>query len=134
MPWPSVPAPVLPDIESALLYALVPLEPDIRFVTIMPGGDLAQMTARIHRISGANRNIHVDRPIVDIDVYGPKSEAGTVSAAARSIQADIHSFAGIKVMNGVIQHANTIAGPRQLPEANPDIVRYSATYEILIHP
>lgn len=130
----TVPAPVLPDIESALLYALVPMEPDIRFVTIMPAGDLTGLVARLHRISGAPRNIHVDRPIVDIDVYGPRSEVGTVSAAARSIQADIHSFAGIKVANGVIQHANTIAGPRQLPEANPDIVRYSATYEIMIHP
>lgn len=130
----TVPAPVLPDIESALLYALVPMEPDIRFVTIMPAGDVTGIVARLHRISGAPRNIHVDRPIVDIDVYGSRSEVGTVSAAARSIQADIHSFAGIKVANGVIQHANTIAGPRQLPEANPDIVRYSATYEILIHP
>jgi hypothetical protein len=127
-------APVLPDAESAMLYALVPMEPDIRFVTIMPAGDLTGIVARLHRISGAPRNIHVDRPIIDVDVYGPKSEMGNVSAAARDIQADIHSLMGIKVTNGVIQHANTIAGPRPLPEANTDVVRYSATYEILIHP
>ena len=125
--------PVFPDVESALLYALVPMEPDIRFVTSMPG-DVSSITARVHRISGANRDIHVDRPIVDIDVFGPKSEAGNVSVAARSIQSDVHSLMGKVVQNGVIQHAVTIAGPRSLPEANTDLVRYSATYEIQIHP
>lgn len=125
--------PVFPDIESALLYALVPLEPDIRFVTSMPAS-VTSIVARIHRISGAPRDIHVDRPIVDIDVFGPAFEVGSVSTAAREIQADILSLMGKKVTNGVIQHAVTIAGPRPLPEANPDLVRYSATYEIQIHP
>lgn len=123
-----------PDAESALLYALVPIEPDVRFVTVMPGGELTGIVARVHRISGANRDIHVDRPIVDIDVYGPRSEVGNVSYAARSIQADVLSMMGKSVTNGVIQHAITVSGPRQLPEANPDIVRYSATYELQIHP
>jgi len=125
--------PVFPDVESALLYALVPMEPDIRFVTAMPA-DVRTIVARLHRISGAPRDIHVDRPIVDVDVFGPKSEAGNVSAAARSIQSHILSMMGKVVTNGVIQHAVTIAGPRSLPEANPDLVRYGATYEIQIHP
>ena|ERR1700748_531715 len=125
--------PVFPDIESALLYALVPLEPDIRFVTVMPA-DVSSIVARVHRISGAPRDIHVDRPIVDVDVFGPRTDTGNVSAAARSIQSDILSMMGKVVTNGVIQHAVTIAGPRSLPEANPDLVRYSATYEIQIHP
>lgn len=125
--------PVFPDIESALLYALVPLEPDIRFVTSMPAS-VSSIVARIHRISGAPRDIYVDRPLVDVDVFGPKSDTGNVSAAARSIQRDILSFMGKVVTNGVIQHAVTIAGPRQLPEENSDLARYSATYEIQIHP
>ena len=123
-----------PDVESALLYALVPMEPDIRFVTVLPAGDSEGIIAKIRRISGANRDIYVDRPIVDIDVYGPIDETGNVSAAARRIQVDILSMMSKIVMNGVIQHTNTIAGPRQLPEANPSYVRYSATYEIQIHP
>jgi hypothetical protein len=123
-----------PDVESALLYALVPLEQDIRFVTVMPAGDSDIITARIHRISGANRDIYVDRPIVDVDVFGPKSDVGSVSAAARRIQSDILSFMSLTITNGVIQHTSTIAGPRQLPEVNPAYVRYSATYEIQIHP
>lgn len=124
--------PVFPDVESALLYALVPLQPDIRFVTVMPAS-VTGIVARVHRISGAPRDIHVDRPIVDIDVFGSQSEAGNVSVAARSIQSDVLSLMGKVVTNGVIQHAVTIAGPRSLPEVNPDLVRYGATYEIQIH-
>ena len=71
---------------SALLYALVPMQPDIRFVTAMPA-DVSTIVARVHRISGANRNIHVDRPVVDIDVFGPSTDVGNVSAAARNIAA-----------------------------------------------
>jgi hypothetical protein len=129
----GVNVPVFPDAESALLYALVPLEPDIRFVTSMPGS-VSTITTRVHRISGANRNVGVDNAIIDIDVFGPKAETGSVSNAARDIQSDILSLAGKVVTNGVIQHASTVVGPRQLPEGNPDLVRYSATYEVHIHP
>lgn len=126
--------PIFPDAELILLYALAPLEPEIRFVTRMPTGDLEQTTALIHRISGANRNIGVDRPIVDIDVFGLKADMGDVSAAARSIQSDVLSLMGVETMIGVIQHVTTVNGPRTLPEDNPYIVRYSATYELQVHP
>jgi hypothetical protein len=126
--------PVFPDIELLLLYALVPLEPDIRFVTRMPTGDLAQTTALIHRISGANRNIGIDRPIVDIDVFGIREDAGNVSIAARNIQSDILSLMGVELANGVIQHVTTVNGPRTLPEDNPYVIRFSATYELQVHP
>jgi hypothetical protein len=122
-----------PDIASAMLFALVPLEPDIRFVTVLPAGDQDEIVARIHRIAGANRDIYIDRPLIDIDVFGPKADDGLVSDAARRIQAHILSFASTVVLNGVIQHANTIAGPRPLPEPNPAYVRYSASYEVQIH-
>lgn len=126
--------PEFPDAESMVLYALVPLQPDVRFVTVLPAGDFEGIVARVHRISGANRNIGVDRPIVDIDVFGPKSETGNVSAAARDIQSDLLSCMGKTVANGVIIHVTTTSAPRSLPEANPKIVRYSATYELQVHP
>ena len=126
--------PVFPDVESALLYALVPEFPSLRFVTSMPGGDLPQTTVRLHRISGANRNIGVDDPVVDVDVFGLQSEVGQVSVAAREIQAFVLSLMSVRVQNGVIVHATTVNGPRSLPEANQDLVRYSATYELHIHP
>lgn len=122
-----------PDAESALLYALVPLEPSIRFVTVLPAGDSSMTICRVHRISGANRDIYIDRPIVDVDLFGPRTEAGIISAAARRIQAHIMGFMSQKVTNGVIQHTSVISGPRPVPEVNPAYVRYSATYEIQIH-
>lgn len=126
--------PVFPDAELMLIQVLPNLEPDIRFVTRMPTGDLEQTTALIRRISGANRNIHVDRPIIDIDVFGLKTDEGNVSAAARRIQSDVLSLMGVGTLIGVIQHANTINGPRPLPEDNPYIIRFSATYELQVHP
>jgi hypothetical protein len=125
--------PVFPDAESAVLYALVPLNPDIRFVTVMPA-DVSSIVARVHRISGANRDIGVDRPIIDIDVFGPVTQTGNVSAAARQIQSDMLSLMSAQVSNGVITHVTTVAAPRSLPEVNPELVRYSATYEMMVHP
>jgi hypothetical protein len=125
----------LPDVEAALLFALVPLEPDIRFVTVMPAGDLNQLTARIKRVSGTvGHNIWVDRPIVDIDIWGQNVPAMTVSQAARAIQADMMSLMSAQVMNGVIQRVTVMSGPKQIPEVNPKLVRYNASYEVFIHP
>jgi hypothetical protein len=124
---------MFPDPEIMLMYVLVPLNPDIRFSTILPAGDPTKITARILRTSGVNRNIWVDRPVIDIDVFGPKSQAGNVSIAARTIQAQMLSLMSATTPNGVIQHVTTVAGPRQLPEVNTNFVRFSASYEMHIH-
>lgn len=126
--------PVFPDPETMLMYALVPQNPDFRFVTVMPYGDPAKITIRIRRTGGAIANVGLDRSIVDIDVFGPKAQVGNVSAAARDIQSQIMSLMSAITPNGVIQHAVTVASPRQLPEVNPNLVRYAATYELNIHP
>lgn len=124
---------IFPDPESMLMYVLVPLNPDIRFSTILPSGDPTKITARIRRTGGANHNIGIDRPVVDIDVFGPKSQTGNVSVAARTIQSQMLSLMSAVTPQGVIQHVITSAGPRQLPEVNPNFVRYSASYEMQIH-
>lgn len=123
-----------PDVESALMFALVPLHPGVRFVTVMPAGDPPQITAQIKRGSGANADIWIDRPIVDIDVWGFSDKPMDASIAARGIQASILALMGKQVQNGVIQHVLTIVGPRPLPEVNPKLVRYNSSYEIRIHP
>lgn len=133
-----VPITPLPDVEAALLFALVPREPDIRFVTVMPAGDLAMITARIRRVSGTvGRHIWVDHPIVDIDVWGQLDQDVTamdVSIASRNIQADMMSLMSAQVTNGVIQHVNVISGPKAIQEANQKLVRYNASYLVRIHP
>jgi hypothetical protein len=134
----SVILPPMPDVELALMFALVPLEPDIRFVTVMPAGDLSQITARIRRVSGTvGRHIYIDHPVVDIDVWGQTDKGSTqmdVSKAALQIQADMQSLMSAKVMNGVIQHISVVSGPKNIPEESPKLVRYNAAYLVRIHP
>jgi hypothetical protein len=126
--------PVFPDPETMLMYALVPQNPDIRFVTVMPYGDPTKITARIRRTGGIVVHVGLDRPVIDIDVFGPKSQIGSVSAAAREIQSQMMSLMSAVVPNGVFQRVTTVSSPRQLPEVNPSLVRYSATYELSVHP
>jgi hypothetical protein len=128
----------MPDAEIALLYALGQMEPNVRFVTIMPTGDLSKITARIRRVGGTlGRHIWVDHPIVDIDIWGQTNKgmtSGDVSTAARSIQADMQSLNSAKVLNGVIQHVTVISGPKMVSEVNTNLVRNNASYLVRIHP
>ena len=129
---------MMPDVEIALLYILGQMEPNIRFSTIMPTGDLAKITARIRRISGTmGRHIWVDHAIVDIDLWGQKDQGITmsnVSAAARSVQADMQSMNSAQALNGVIQHVTVISGPKFVSEVNTNLMRNNASYLVRIHP
>lgn len=127
----------MPDVEVALMFALVPLEPDIRFVTVMPAGDLPMITARIKRVSGTiGVHIWVDHAVVDIDVWGQIGDATAyeVNTAARNIQADMQSLMSAQVQNGVIQHITVVSGPKQIPEVNPKLCRNNSSYLVRIHP
>jgi len=126
--------PIFPDPETMLLTLLAPQNPSYRFATIMPATNPDTITVLIRRSGGGNRHIGLDRPTMDIDVFGPKSQVGNVSAAARDLQSQILSLMSATAPNGgVIQHTSTVTGPRQLPEVNPNYVRYSATYELQTH-
>ena len=113
------------------------MQPDIRFVTVMPTGDLPRVTARIRRVSGTvGRHVWVDHPIVDIDVWGQLgivTESSTY-LAARNIEADMMSLMSAIVLNGVIQHVTVISGPKHVAEVNTKLVRYNAAYLVRIHP
>lgn len=121
-----------PDVEVELLSVLGPRfsGQQYRFSTKLPGA-FTGIAIRIHRISGANRNIVTDRPIVDIDTFSTTGEPDC-STAARSIQAAMLSLPGVQTTNGVIQRVRTINGPRWLPEENQALIRYGATYEVFI--
>jgi hypothetical protein len=130
---------IFPDIEVMLLYILVPLNPSMRISTSLPAGDPNKTTVRIKRSSGSNRNIGIDHAIVDVDVWGLKSQTGNVSIAARTIQAQMLSLMSAIVKDaggnqvGVIQHVTTATSPRQLPEVNQNYVRFAASYELQFH-
>jgi hypothetical protein len=132
-----MPQPILkpwPDAEQVMLVGLTPLiqavYPTARIVTELPGA-IAVPTIRIKRISGAQRDIIVDRPILDVDVFW--TDYGTASAISRQITASLLSLRGLKLMNGVISNVNVVQGPRWLPEPDPNLFRFSATYEAFTH-
>jgi hypothetical protein len=125
---------MFPDVESALMFVLVPQFPDIRFVTSLPSGPMPKITTRIARSGGGNRKIWVDEPSVEIDTWGFSNDTMAASIAAREIQSVVLSLSGVQIQNGVIQHVSTISGPRALPEVNPSLCRYNASYIVRIHP
>lgn len=119
-----------PDAELVLLSALVPQFPAERFVTKLPA-DITGTTHRVHRISGAARDIRIDRPIVDVDTFA-LSEADA-SQSSRAVQDFLLMLTGTQTGGGVIQQIVTINGPRWVPEANPVLTRYASTYEVKLH-
>lgn len=123
-----------PDAEQVMLVGLTPLiqavYPTARIVTELPG-TITVPTIRVKRISGAQRDIIVDRPILDVDVFW--TDYGTTSAISRQITASLLSLRGLKLMNGVISNVNVVQGPRWLPEPDPNLFRFGATYEAFTH-
>lgn len=119
-----------PDVELLLIGWLQPLFPGTRFCTELPA-DITETTVHVTRISGADRSIRVDRPIVDIDVYA--ADYPTSVNVALAIEAVVRVARSVVTEQGVIQSASTVNGPRWLPEPNPDLRRRSATYEFYVH-
>lgn len=118
------------DVEVELFGYLGPKFSALRLCTDLPS-QISATTVRIKRISGANRDLLIDRAIVDIDVYSPTSEADA-STQARAIQATLLAMTGTQTSNGVVQRVATINGPRWLPTDNQSLTRYGATYEVFI--
>ena len=119
-----------PDIELLLIGWLQPQFPAARFATILPA-DITETTVHVTRISGGNRSIRVDRPVVDIDVYA--LDHATAVSVALGIQALVKIARNVVTAYGVIQSAATVNGPRWLPEPNPALFRRSATYQLYVH-
>lgn len=91
----------------------------------------------VDRLSGADLDPKMDRPVVDIDCYGStRAMAQDLSELCRSYLRfelpGLHvPFEGAGV---VVTRTRTIVGPRLLPHANPEVRRYVATYEFTLHP
>jgi hypothetical protein len=125
----------------------VPQFPDIELLVITWLSDQEQVTGRVvHdlpatitgtviralRISGANRSLIVDRPIVDIDVFS--DDLADAVASARLVQnLLLFSLRATQTPQGYVQNVTTVIGPRWMPEVNQDLVRYGASYEIHAH-
>lgn len=87
----------------------------------------------VERISGAELNNRLDRPIIDVDVYA--LDRAQCQDIAETIRQHLRSELPGTVFDGVVfTRARTIIAPRRLAHANPRLFRYSANYELLLHP
>lgn len=86
----------------------------------------------VERTSGSDLDYKLDRPVVDIEAYAStRLQAQTI---AETIRAAIRfTLPGATLDGAVFTRTRTIVGPRLLPHANPQVRRYSANYELLLH-
>jgi len=125
-----------PDAELLLVAALTPVlqgifgDGGVRVVTILPA-TIKMPTVRIKRISGAQRNIIQDHPILDFDTFS--SDYGLSSTVARQVTPSLLNLRGHQLMNGVIQDVTVVQGPRWLPDPDPNLFRFNASYEVKMH-
>jgi hypothetical protein len=99
-----------------------------------PGFDGTQKVVLVSRSGGAwVDDLHLDRPLVDLEAYGPdKTAAHAVALAARSALLDIveTAFGGARVVD--LSEAD---GPRWLPDWNRQAAnRYFSTVRLSIRP
>lgn len=123
-----------PDIEVLLLnFFATREEPDIvacRFETDIPSVLVETgCDVRVNRITGTNRSMFVDRPLVDIDVYGKDRDA-VVRTALLIQKVVLYDLRGYCSPDGNIGETKTSNGPRWLPEKNQQLSRWGATYEM----
>src|ERR1700693_6221719 len=119
-----------PDIEKLLIGWLQAPLTNTRVCTVLPA-DITETPIHVTRISGANKSIRVDRPIVDIDVFAlDHSDSVNVALAVQQV---ITPMRNVVTSGGVVQSVTTVNGPRWLPEINPALTRYSASYEFHVH-
>ncbi len=126
-------ADVLPDVEQLLVRWLAGADSGVgtyAYCTILPA-TIAGTVVRVSRTSGADRSIRVDRPIVDIDVYALTEADG--AEAARLIQQAVRSMRSVRTQDGTVQSAKTVIGPRWMPDINPELFRFGASYEVFTH-
>lgn len=123
---------MFPDIEQ-LLVAYLEDVLDERVLTDLPA-DLDEIlpVVRLTRVSGADDDYKLDRPIVDVDVYA-QDRAGAFSLARRAQALLRFELPTVTCPGGVVTAVSTIIGPRWLPDTNINLRRVQATYEITAH-
>lgn len=95
---------------------------------------ITQVTIRVTQVSGANRNIATDHPIIDLDVFSsPGGGIQEAKTTAIRLQQLCMLMRNLVTPQGTVQSVTTITDPRWLPDINPDLTRYAATYEFHTH-
>ncbi|MFF5261366.1 hypothetical protein ACFY4C_20680 [Actinomadura viridis] len=122
-----------PDIEK-LLVAYYKAATTYRTVTELPA-NLEQVVPiiQVSRVpSGAGYRL--DRPVVDVSVWMLKTQRDACSELARHIAGlTEQDLPGPRRPQGVVTSAAVDVAPYWLPDPNPNLCRYLATYRLAAH-
>lgn len=127
---------MFPDIE-VLVVAYLKTKTGKRTVTDLPSVDdlaAALPLYRVTRVSGEDSNFRLDHPIIDVDVFAAtRGTASLMSRQALDLLRNHLPWEDSVQPTGVVTAVETVIGPRWLPDPNPNLRRFSASYEITLH-
>lgn len=130
-PWPSIET-LLVSILPGAVGAHVTAEAWHAFTEPTDVASYELPLILVDRISGADLVPKLDRPILDVDVLA--STRGEAQTLAEAVRHYLRWELPGSVFDGVVfTKTRTIVAPRSLPHGNPDIRRYNATYELIMH-
>lgn len=122
-----------PDIER-LLVAFYASETGSRASTDLPG-NLEEVVPLIQvgRVpSGAGYRL--DRPVVDVSVWTLRTQRAACSDLAQSVlDLTTKDLVGTRLPLGVVTAASVDVAPYHVPDPNPNLCRYLATYRLAAH-
>lgn len=122
-----------PDIEQ-LLVAFYKAETGRRAVTDLPA-DVEGIVPviQVGRVpSGAGYRL--DRPLVDVSVWTLKTQRAVCSDLAQQIvDLTTKPLIGRRLPQGVVTAASVDVVPHHVPDPNPNLCRYLATYRLAAH-
>ncbi|MCS0637208.1 hypothetical protein NX801_16370 [Streptomyces sp. LP05-1] len=114
----TTPPSAFPDVEALVVDALK-AEPALAGATVAaaapPGFDGTQRAVLVNRRGGAwTGDLHVDMPLIELEVYGPdKTGAHTLANAARRA---LLAAIGTRWGTNLVADAEEQDGPRWLPD------------------
>lgn len=123
---------MFPDIE-VLLVAYLEAKTGARLVTELPA-DLDQIlpVIRVVCADGDDDGFRLDRSIVDVDVFAAdRPAASALSTDTRGLLVD--DLRADPQPTGVVTGVRTVAKPHWVPDPNPNLRHYAASYLIFAH-
>lgn len=119
------------DVE-AMLVTYINTRRGVRTVTELPADLSSLPVVQVRRIAGGDRDVVIDTPIVDVDVF--HVDRSTAHILAEQIRTDFRTnLTGYKSGTGVVALVETINGPYWVPYDNTNLRRYTASYRVTVH-
>lgn len=121
-----------PDIE-ALLVAYLNDRTGVRAVTDLPDNlDQVLPVYRVTCSAGDDDGFRLDRSIVDLDCFAATREVAAAKAdeARDLLLTDLHTA---PLPAGVVTGVRTLTRPHWVPDPNPNLRRFTASYAVYAH-